>query len=93
MLCKIYPEVYIRDTYHRLVTRYMSQCRDSIHVTVSWLDKCHSLVTRSHDQNKILHITQRVVTEGGRLESDVCPASSSTDPADRQGILPGQSVE
>jgi len=35
MLCKIYPEVYFRDTYHRLVTRYVSQARDSIHDTVS----------------------------------------------------------
>jgi len=47
----------------------------------------------SHDQTKILHITQGVVVEGSRLESDVRPTSSSTDPADRQGILPGQSVE
>jgi len=47
----------------------------------------------SHDHTKILHITRTVVVEGGRLESDVRPTSSSMDPADRQGTLPGQSVE
>jgi hypothetical protein len=45
----------------------------------------------SRDQKKILRITQTVVVEGCRLESDVRPTSSSMDPADRQGILPGKS--
>jgi len=47
----------------------------------------------SHDQTKVLLITQTVVVEGGRLESDVRPTSSSMDLAHRQGILPGQSFE
>ena len=47
----------------------------------------------SHDQNEILHVTQRVVLDGVRLESDLRLISSSTDPADLQGIFPGQSFE
>lgn len=59
------------------MTRYISPSRDSI----------------SHDQTQILHITQSVDVEDCRLESEVRPTNSSTDPADRQGILPGQLVE
>jgi hypothetical protein len=62
----------MQDMSLSLFARFMSPPRDSI----------------SHDQTKVLHVTQTVVVEGGRLESDVRHTSRSMDPADRQMILP-----